>query len=63
MRGARDGNWNNTLNAIAFRFGQLVAGGELPETAGEQLKQAARETGTAKLGDEICKKHSVQDLN
>ena len=53
MRGASDGNWNDTLNAVSFRFGQLVAGGVLPETAGEQLRQAARETGTAKPGDEI----------
>jgi len=52
MRGAADGNWNDTLNAVSFRFGQLVAGGELPETVGKQLKQAARETGTAKPGDE-----------
>ena len=52
MRGAGDGNWNVTLNAVAFRFGQLVAGVELPEAAGERLKQAARETGTAKPGDE-----------
>ena len=53
MRGAGDGNWNDTLNAVAFRLGQLVAGGELPETVGEPLKQAARETGTAKPGDEV----------
>jgi len=52
MRSAVDGNWNDTLNTVAFRFGQLVAGGELPDAAGEQLKQAARETGTAKPGDE-----------
>ena len=52
MRVAIDGNWNDTLNAVAFRFGQLVAVNELPATAGEYLKQAARETGTAKPGDE-----------
>jgi hypothetical protein len=53
MRGAADGTWNDTLNAVSFRFGQLVAGGELPENADEKLKQTARETGTAKPGDEI----------
>ena len=52
MRLAIDGNWNNSVNTVAFRFGQLVAVNELPATAGEYLKQAARETGTAKPGDE-----------
>ena len=52
MRVAIDGNWNDTVNTVAFRFGQLVAVNELPATAGEYLKQAARETGTAKPGDE-----------
>lgn len=45
MRTTPEGQRNDTLNRLSFRIGQLVSGGKLPESAGEQLKAAARETG------------------
>ena len=45
VRAATEGTRNDTLNKLAFRFGQLVSGGELPESAGDALKDAARGTG------------------
>lgn len=45
MQAAPEGQRNHTLNALAFRAGQLVAGGELAEHTGDLLKDAALQTG------------------
>ncbi|MCB9555217.1 MAG: DUF3631 domain-containing protein [Deltaproteobacteria bacterium] len=46
LRAAPEGDRNNTLNASAFKCGQLVAGGELSaDDAFDELRQAALDAG------------------
>lgn len=45
MRATEEGQRNRTLNRLAFRVGQLVAGGEISWQTAQELKAAALESG------------------
>jgi len=45
MQTTTEGSRNNTLNALAYRIGKLTRKGQIPDYAGEELKNLARHLG------------------